>query len=408
MRVTATTPDGKVGPLRALPSGSTYEVLVPIANPRQWRQIRLHSVISGPAGTASFGYAPPSLASDWRAEPVVVAGCVLALLLFFHGFVRLRHRGRKDLAGWGRAALFVTAVVLTYLALDSPLDAIADDYLLSAHMLEHVVIGDIAIALAMLAVRGPLIFFLLPAAVLSPLARNRPVRRFLHWLTGPWVALVVWTAAMWAWHVPRIYDYAATHQTVHNLEHLSFVLGGILVWNLLIDPAHTHRLTVPGRILLAVAVFLLGDPVMATLFSGGANYPHYAAQPDRLLGIGPQLDQRLAGTVMLVEQILTLGTCCAVLLWPYLRNGPVGVEESAALVTASCRWPRSGPPAARSPRVCIRGPSATLDWIPRRDQEPLHHPCREPIGLSAGAGSRSGDRAVSTRWRFFEPESRCG
>ncbi len=329
VQVTATTPDGRFGPLRALPAGNTYEVLVPIQNPRQWRQIRLHTAITGPAGAASFGYSPPSLASDWSAEPAVVAGCLLALLLFFHGFVRLRRRGRKDLAGWGRAALFVTAIAMIYLALDSPLDAVADDYLLSAHMLEHVVIGDIAIALAMLAVRGPLIFFLLPAAVLSPLARSKPVRAFLHWLTGPWVALLIWTAAMWAWHVPRIYDYAATHQTVHNLEHLSFMVGGILLWNLLIDPAHTHRLTVPGRIMLAVAIFLLGDPVMATLFSGGANYPHYALQPDRLFGIGPQLDQRLAGTVMLVEQILTLGTCCAVLLWPYLKNGPIGVEESA-------------------------------------------------------------------------------
>ena len=329
VRVTARTPDGTLGPLRALPAGNTYEVLVPIRDPRQWREIRLHEAIAGPAGAASFGYAPPSLASDWLVEPAVVAGCALGLLLFFHGFVRLRRRGRKDLAGWGRAALFVTAMGLIYLALDSPLDAIADNYLLSAHMLEHVVIGDIAIALAMLAVRGPLIFFLLPAAVLSPLARSRPVRAFLHWLTGPWVALVVWTASMWAWHVPRIYDYAATHQTVHNLEHLSFMLGGILVWNLLIDPAHTHRLSVPGRILLAVGIFLLGDPVMATLFSGGANYPHYAAQPDRLLGLSPEVDQRLAGTVMLVEQILTLGTCCAVLLWPYLKDGPVAVEESA-------------------------------------------------------------------------------
>ncbi len=329
LRVTAKTPDGKFGPLRALPAGNTYEVLVPIRNPRQWRQIKLRAAIAGSAGAATFAYAPPSLASDWRAEPAVVAACLLALALFFHGFVRLRRRGRKDLAGWGRAVLFLSAVAMTYLALDSPLDAIADDYLLSAHMLEHVVIGDLAIALGMLAVRGPLIFFLLPPAVLSPLARNRAVRGFLHWLTGPWVALLVWTAAMWAWHVPRVYDYAATHQTIHNLEHLSFVLGGILVWNLLIDPAHTHRLTVPSRILLAVAIFLLGDPVMATLFSGGANYPHYVAQPDRLLGISPQLDQRLAGTVMLVEQILTLGTCCAVLLWPYLKNGPIGVEESA-------------------------------------------------------------------------------
>jgi putative membrane protein len=330
VRVTARTPDGTLGPLRALPAGNTYEVLVPIRDPRQWREIRLLEAIGGASGGASFAYAPPSLASDWLVEPAVVAGCLLGLLLFFNGFVRLRRRGRKDLAGWGRAALFVTAMGLIYLALDSPLDAIADNYLLSAHMLEHVVIGDIAIALALLAVRGPLIFFLLPPAVLSPLARNRAVRGFLHWLTGPWVALLVWTAAMWAWHVPRVYDYAATHQTVHNLEHLSFVLGGILVWNLLIDPAHTHRLTVPSRILLAVAVFLLGDPVMATLFSGGANYPHYVAQPDRLLGISPQLDQRLAGSVMLVEQILTLGTCCAVLLWPYLKNGPIGVEESPA------------------------------------------------------------------------------
>ena len=112
--------------------------------------------ISGPAGAASFRYAPPSLASDWRVELPVVAGCVLALLLFANGFVRLRRRGRKDLAGWGRAVLFVTAIAMIYLALDSPLDAVADDYLLSAHMLEHVVIGDIAIALAMLAVRGPL------------------------------------------------------------------------------------------------------------------------------------------------------------------------------------------------------------------------------------------------------------
>jgi hypothetical protein len=68
---------------------------------------------------------------------------------------------------------------------------------------------------------------------------------------------------------------------------------------------------------------------MATLFSGGASYPHYAAQPDRLLGIGPRLDQRLAGTVMLVEQILTLGTCCLVLLWPYLKGAPITAKESA-------------------------------------------------------------------------------
>ena len=123
----------------------------------------------------------------------------------------------------------MVAVTLVFLALDSPLDTIADDYLLSAHMLEHVVVGDLATAVGLLALRGPLIFFFLPKPVLSRIARFHPLRVVLHWLTGPWVALGLSSASTWFWHVPRIYDYAATHPNVHNLEHLSFVLTGVLV-----------------------------------------------------------------------------------------------------------------------------------------------------------------------------------
>ncbi len=264
----------------------------------------------------------PSLASPWHIEPAVVAVCLIALALFFQGFVRLRRRGRRDHASWDRAALFVAAIALVFLALDSPLDRVADDYLLSAHMLEHIVIGDLAIALGLLALRGPLLFFFLPKPVLSRIARFHPLRVVLHWVIGPWVTLALWSASTWAWHVPRIYDYAATHQTVHNLEHLSFVITGVLVWNLLIDPARTRRLTLPVRILAAVAVFLLADPVMGTLLDGGTIYPHYAKQPDRLLGLSPQADQRLAALVMLVEQVATLGTCVFILLSRYLKELP--------------------------------------------------------------------------------------
>ncbi len=263
----------------------------------------------------------------WEFPPAVVAGCLVALALFAHAFWRLRQRGRTDHAGWDRAALFALALGGTYLALASPLDGIGDSYLISAHMLQHVIIGDLAPALGLLALRGPLTFFLLPPTVLSALARQRWLRASLHWLTGPWVALPLWTAAMWTWHVPRIYDYAAEHQAVHDLEHLSFVLTGVLVWNLLIDPARTHRLPVAGRVGLAVAVFAAGDPVTAGLISSGASYPHYVEQPRRLLGLSPHGDQVLAGTIMLVEQIATLGTCAAVLLWPALKRGRLHDES---------------------------------------------------------------------------------
>lgn len=264
--------------------------------------------------------------AGWEAPLPVVASCLAAAGLFAHAFVRLRNRGRHDLAGWDRAALFGAALLVAFLTLASPLDGVGDRYLLSAHMLQHVAIGDLAPALGMFAIRGPLTFFLLPAPILSALARARPLRAFLHWLTGPFVAVPLWMAAMWAWHVPRVYDYAAAHPLVHDLEHLSFVLAGILVWNLLVDPARSGRLPVAGRVGVAVAVFAAGDPVTAGLISSGASYARYADEPHRVFGLTPHADQVAAGTVMLVEQILTLGTCCAVLLWPYLRRPPLRDE----------------------------------------------------------------------------------
>jgi len=332
VRVTVRTPSGTRGPLHATAAGNTYAILIPLENARAWRHIHLTIVIRGAAGATQLEVVPPTLASQWHVEPAVVAACLVVLGLFLQGFVRLRRRGRRDHAGWDRAALFGVSVALVLLALDSPLDTVADDYLLSAHMLEHVVIGDLAVMLGLLALRGPLVFFFVPKPVLSRLARLRPLRSLLRWSTGPWVALVLWTASTWAWHVPRVYDYAATHQTVHDLQHLSFVVTGLLVWNLLIDPARTRRITVPGRILLAGAVFLLGDPVMGTLLNGGAIYPHYANQPDRLLGLSPEADQRLAAFVMFAEQLLTLGTCALVLLSRHLKTVPRELDDQPQAV----------------------------------------------------------------------------
>src|SRR6478752_6667654 len=114
------------------------------------------------------------------------------------------------------------AVVLFVLPLVSPLDHLGDEELLSAHMLQHVLIGDAAPALLLVAVRGPLLFFLLPPFLLRPLASFRPLRALLSALLIPLVSLGLWAVTIYAWHIPRFYDYAAAHQLVHDLEHLSF------------------------------------------------------------------------------------------------------------------------------------------------------------------------------------------
>jgi cytochrome c oxidase assembly factor CtaG len=256
------------------------------------------------------------LSGSWETPPAVLFGAALAVVLFAQAFVRLRRRSPGH-APWNRALLFGAGLALLVLPLVSPLDRLGDEELLSAHMLQHVLIGDAAPALLVVAVRGPLVFFLLPPTVLKPLARFRPLRALLGVVLRPLVSLGIWVVVLYAWHIPRVYDYAAAHQTVHDLEHLSFVVAGTLVWIQLVDPARHGRLRRPQRIFFALAMIALAQPLVdALIFTSSPAYPRYVGAH----GISALTDQRLAGVAMMVEQLLTLGICVALLLRPYVRE----------------------------------------------------------------------------------------
>jgi cytochrome c oxidase assembly factor CtaG len=255
--------------------------------------------------------------------PVIAAA--VAALLFLQGIVRLRRRGRADLAGWDRMALFAAGLGVTLFALVGPLDDLADTKLLSAHMGQHVLIGDFGPALMVAAVRGPLLVFLLPAPILAPLARNRSVRTVLGTLLRPRVAFSLWAANLAIWHVPYLYDLALAHQNLHNFEHVCWVFCGFLVWTLLVDPGSHRRLTVGGRVALAAAMFAAGmilSDVLVLTFT--PLYPFYHGA----YGISALLDQQLAGIVMMVEQLLTLGTCVALILRPRWSSRASGLAAA--------------------------------------------------------------------------------
>ncbi|HJQ74926.1 MAG TPA: cytochrome c oxidase assembly protein [Gaiellaceae bacterium] len=242
----------------------------------------------------------------------VIAAAVVALL-FLQAVVRLRRRGRADLAGWDRVALFAAGLGLSVFALVGPLDRIADDKLLSAHMGQHVLIGDLGPALMVSALRGPLLVFLLPAPVLAPLARSPRVRTALGTLLRPRVAFSLWAANLGIWHVPYLYDLALRHEWLHDFEHVCWTFCGILVWTLLVDPGSHRRLSVGGRVALAAALFAAGQILTDVLvFTFTPLYPAYHGA----YGVSALTDQQLSGIVMMAEQLLTLGTCVALLLRP--------------------------------------------------------------------------------------------
>ena len=254
--------------------------------------------------------------STWSAPAPVLAAAAAAVVLFVQGWLRLRRRGRADLASWGRAVLFVLGLAVSLAALVTPIDSIGEDDLLSMHMLQHVLIGDLGPALMIAGVRGPLLVFLLPAPVLSAVARS-PVRALLSTLLRPRIAFGLWAANLAIWHIPSLYDSVLTHPLLHDFEHACWVLAGMLVWTLLLDPGSHGRLRVGGRVALAVGMFACGQVLTDVLvFSFHPLYPTYGGAD----GLSAHTDQQLAGVVMMVEQLVTLGTLVFLLLRPRLRH----------------------------------------------------------------------------------------
>jgi putative membrane protein len=323
VRVRVETPERVLGPLRAHRRGDTYEVLIPVLREDEWPRYRLHVQVAGPHGAVAFAYLPPRAHFAWLwRQPLVLAGAALTLVLYLRAWIRLRRRGRHDRASVDRLALFAAGVAVALLALVSPIDPIGEQYLLSVHMLQHVMLGDAAPALLLLGLRGPLILLIVPKPVLRRIAHLAWLRRVAHELLRPVVALGLWAVVYAAWHVPRAYDYALAHQTVHDLEHVSFLVVGLLVWALLIDPFPHRRLRVRARIRVALVLFAMGTVLADTLIlSPDVLYRPYQSQPDRLWGLSAGTDQRLAGVVMMLEQLVTVGICMAFLVRAYRRAG---------------------------------------------------------------------------------------
>lgn len=238
----------------------------------------------------------------------------MAIACFVHGWLRLRRR-RTSLAPWSRLSLFGAGMAVTVVAVTSPIDHVGETYLQSAHMLQHVLIADLGIVLILLAVRGPLTVFSLPRTLLQPLARLALLRSGLAFLLRPAVSYAVWLVALVGWHIPAAYDAALSSRPVHDVEHLSFVLSGMLVWTQIIDPSRHRRLSVAERLGYTALVFWTGQVLASVLVFGFEPfYPAYPAQSVRLLHLSPLTDQRLAGIVMMVEQLVTVGGAFVILL----------------------------------------------------------------------------------------------
>jgi cytochrome c oxidase assembly factor CtaG len=246
-------------------------------------------------------------------EPLPLAAGAVAVLVYLKGFGRLRRR-RPDRARLGSAAAFLAGVAVALVAVAPPVSELASE-LLTAHMGEHLLLGDVAALLLVLGLRRPIVYFVTPLPIFRALRRAR-LRRTLERAFRPRIALAVWVAALYAWHVPPLYDAAESSAGLHLLEHASFLVAGLLVWAVILDPGRSAG----RRAAFAAAVLVAGMPLAELLVATPPLYPHYDAIADRPLGLTAGEDQTRAGLLMMSEQIATLGTAALLLLWSHAER----------------------------------------------------------------------------------------
>jgi cytochrome c oxidase assembly factor CtaG len=237
--------------------------------------------------------------SAWSIEPPV-AYVAFAGLLYWLGGQRRRPRRYDGLA----TASFIAGLATIVLALDSPIDAAANQ-LFWAHMLQHVLLLTVAPPLILLGRPWPRMWSALPlgsrARLGHGLARARagaPLRA----LARPLPAWILFNATILLWHLPGAYDATLRYNAVHQLEHATFFFSGLLFWARVIDPGPLRpKLDWPGRIVYAVGAMVVSWLLAVILvLVPHPLYAHYAQELTRPGGISALSDQQLAGGVMWV------------------------------------------------------------------------------------------------------------
>jgi putative membrane protein len=248
--------------------------------------------------------------------PLQLFGVTFFAAIYAIRMVNLSQQGRP-VPGW-RVASYFSGIALIMIAFVSPLGHVGEE-LLWVHMVQHLVMGDIA---ALLIVLG------LTRSILAPVLAIRFFDR-LRVLGLPYIALPLWIANLFIWHIPVLYEGAVNHSGVHALEHACFIGFGIALWMPVAGPLPVPRWFGGGAQVGYTVAARLAGAVLGNVFmwSGTVLYPVYVPG-DRFWGISPVTDQGIAGIVMLIESgIVTL----AVLAWAMLRWAARDAEKQRLL-----------------------------------------------------------------------------
>jgi putative membrane protein len=233
----------------------------------------------------------------WTLDPLQLSPLALVVAAYAVRARTLAQRGTP--VPPFRLSLFALGVVLLLVAIVSPVADLGEERF-SFHMVQHLLLGDLAPLALLAGLTGPL---------LRPVLSLPPVHA-LRALAHPFVALPLWVANLAFWHLPFAYEAAVENELVHAVEHLSFFAAGTVMWMPVLETLPAPAWFGSGAKLGYIVVVRLVSTLLANVFlwSGTVFYdPH--------VNVG-RPDQAAAGAIMLVEGSLVTFAAFA---WLFLR-----------------------------------------------------------------------------------------
>jgi putative membrane protein len=266
----------------------------------------LHPLVGGPI-------------TGFSVHPTTVIGISALAALYMW-----RERREQRTATAAQRTWFFAGLVTMFLALNGPLHDLSDDYLFSAHMVQHLVLTFVV---------PPLLIIGTPGWMLRPALRIPAVNSVARWLTRPAVCFVLFSVTIAAWHLPPLYNLAMAHHPVHIGEHLMFMATAVLMWWPILSPLpELPRLAYPAQMLYC---FLMSLPMtVVAIYIALADhvlYPAYETSP-RVWGLLPLEDQMIGGLIMWIPGGLVLYGVMSIVFYKWAKQGEDSAEAAQVKV----------------------------------------------------------------------------
>ncbi|MER8863873.1 cytochrome c oxidase assembly protein [Mesorhizobium sp. M0751] len=284
--------------------------------------------------STSICYGAGAPQAGWTlALPITLPLTVVALLYAAGAFRLWRRSARSRPLRLRQALLFATGWAILAAALVSPLHALGER-VFTAHMIEHELLMAVAAPLLVSSRPAAAMMWALPIKLrlaLGAAGQAKVLRTVWAVISRPLAATFLHGVAIWAWHIPVLFEAALARGVLHYAQHASFFGTGLLFWWVLLP--RSGREQAYGNAVMHLFFTSLHTGLLGVLLlvSPRLWYPVNAAGAE-LWSLSPLEDQQLAGLVMWVPAGLIYGGAALLLAGLWIRaSGQRRRETSHAL-----------------------------------------------------------------------------